>query len=121
AVPKDGPSAGITITTALISVVKELPIRNDIAMTGEITLRGRVLPVGGIKEKVIAAYRKGINHVILPSKNRVDIDEVPKEVREKMKFTFVETIEEVLEVALCDDKPIENRKRKVRKSNSKVE
>jgi len=121
AVPKDGPSAGITITTALISVVKELPIRNDIAMTGEITLRGRVLPVGGIKEKVIAAYRKGINHVILPSKNRVDIDEVPKEVREKMKFTFVETIEEVLEVALCDDKSIENRKRKVRKGNSKVE
>ncbi len=118
AVPKDGPSAGITITTALVSIVKDIPVRNDIAMTGEITLRGRVLPVGGIKEKVIAAYRKGINHVILPVKNEVDIDKVPKEVREKMKFTFVETVEQVLEVALCENESNKDRKHKTRKSDN---
>jgi len=118
AVPKDGPSAGITITTALVSVVKDIPVRNDIAMTGEITLRGRVLPVGGIKEKVIAAYRKGINHVILPVKNEVDIDKVPKEVREKMKFTFAETVEQVLEVALCENESNKDRRHKTRKSDN---
>lgn len=118
AVPKDGPSAGVTITTALVSVVKDIPVRNDIAMTGEITLRGRVLPVGGIKEKVMAAYRKGIYHVILPKKNEVDIEKVPEVVRTKMKFTFVETIEEVLEVALNEDNSKESRKGRTRKGNS---
>jgi len=118
AVPKDGPSAGVTITTALVSVVKNIPVRNDIAMTGEITLRGRVLPVGGIKEKVMAAYRKGIYHVILPKKNEVDIEKVPEVVRTKMKFTFVETIEEVLEVALNEDNSKESRKGRTRKGNS---
>ncbi|MGC8820975.1 MAG: endopeptidase La [Fervidobacterium sp.] len=120
AVPKDGPSAGITITTALISVIKDIPIRNDVAMTGEITLRGRVLPVGGIKEKVIAAYRKGIYHVILPKKNEVDIEKVPEEVQSKMKFTFVETIEEVLEVALYENIAKNSRKGRTRKSDSKA-
>ncbi|MCX7653359.1 MAG: endopeptidase La [Fervidobacterium sp.] len=117
AVPKDGPSAGITITTALISVVKDIPVRNDVAMTGEITLRGRVLPVGGIKEKVIAAYRKGIYNVILPKKNDADLEKVPKEVKEKMNFIFVESIEDVLEVAL-DAKSDKDRKRRARKSDS---
>ncbi len=95
-------SAGITITTALVSIIKDIPVRNDIAMTGEITLRGRILPVGGIKEKVLAAYRKGINTVIMPKKNEVDLEKIPKDVCEKMKFVFVQTIDEVLEVALCD-------------------
>ncbi|MEN3043554.1 MAG: S16 family serine protease, partial [Fervidobacterium sp.] len=117
AVPKDGPSAGITITTALISVVKDIPVRNDVAMTGEITLRGRVLPVGGIKEKVIAAYRKSIYNVILPKKNDADLEKVPKEVKEKMNFIFVESIEDVLEVAL-DAKSNKNRKHRARKGGS---
>lgn len=105
AVPKDGPSAGITITTALVSLMRNVPVRRDTAMTGEITLRGRVLPVGGIKEKVIAAYRKGISNVILPAKNRPDLEKVPAEVRERIRFHFVQTIEEVLEVALSAEQP----------------
>ncbi len=116
AVPKDGPSAGITLTTALISLFNSKPVRNDIAMTGEITLRGKVLPVGGIKEKVLAAYRKGITTVILPEKNRSDIEKIPQEVKEKMKFIFVKEISEVLKEALIDEKP--NKKRRTRKSGS---
>ncbi|WP_448374401.1 endopeptidase La [Fervidobacterium sp.] len=120
AVPKDGPSAGITITTALVSVVKDIPVRNDIAMTGEITLRGRVLPVGGIKEKVLAAYRKGIRNVILPKKNEVDLEKIPADVRKNMNFNFVETIDDVLEVALCETRE-QNRKPKNRKTNKSRE
>ncbi|ODN30884.1 endopeptidase La [Fervidobacterium thailandense] len=120
AVPKDGPSAGITITTALISIVKDIPVRKDVAMTGEITLRGRVLPVGGIKEKVIAAYRKGIYNVILPKKNEVDLEKLPEEVRSKMNFIFVETIDEVLEVALNVKRSDKGRGRKARKGDSKT-
>lgn len=120
AVPKDGPSAGITITTALISIVKDIPVRKDVAMTGEITLRGRILPVGGIKEKVIAAYRKGIYNVILPKKNEVDLEKLPEEVRSRMNFVFVETIDEVLEVALNVKNSNKGGRRKARKSDSKT-
>uniref|UniRef100_A0A7C4CDU6 Lon protease n=1 Tax=Fervidobacterium thailandense TaxID=1008305 RepID=A0A7C4CDU6_9BACT len=120
AVPKDGPSAGITITTALISIVKDVPVRKDVAMTGEITLRGRILPVGGIKEKVIAAYRKGIYNVILPKKNEVDLEKLPEEVRSKMNFVFVETIDEVLEVALNVKNSNKGGRRTARKSDSKT-
>lgn len=105
AVPKDGPSAGVTIVTSLVSAVKKIPVRNDIAMTGEITLRGRVLPVGGIKEKVLAAYRKGIKKIILPYQNRFDIEKIPEEIKSDIKFMLVKEIDEVLKEALiCENK-----------------
>lgn len=105
AVPKDGPSAGITIVTSLVSAIKKQPIQNDIAMTGEITLRGRVLPVGGIKEKVLAAYRKGIKKIILPYQNRYDIEKIPEDVKKQIKFVLVQDINEVLKEALvCENK-----------------
>ena len=100
AVPKDGPSAGITMATALVSALTGKPVRNDIAMTGEITLRGRVLPIGGLKEKSMAAYRAGITTVIIPEKNKADIDDVPQEIRKKMKFIPVSHMDTVLENAL---------------------
>ncbi|MDO8530679.1 MAG: endopeptidase La [Dehalococcoidia bacterium] len=100
AVPKDGPSAGITIATALISALTRKPVRKDGAMTGEITLRGRVLPVGGLKEKILAAHRAGIRTFVLPKKNQNDILDVPAKVRRDLKFVFVETMDEVLESAL---------------------
>lgn len=99
AVPKDGPSAGITITTAIISVLTGLKVRQDIAMTGEITITGEVLPVGGIKEKVIAAHRIGIREVILPFENKVDTEILPKEIIKDMKFNFVKNYNEVLKLA----------------------
>jgi len=104
AIPKDGPSAGITMATALISALTQIAVRKDVAMTGEITLRGKVLPVGGIKDKVLAAYRGGINEVILPRENEKDIDEIPAEVREVMEFHLVDSMDEVLRLAL--DGPI---------------
>ncbi len=97
AVPKDGPSAGVTMVTSIVSTVTKRRVRNDVAMTGEITLRGRVLPVGGIREKVMAAARSGIKKVILPRENEKDLLELPKEVKEKIEFKLVEKIEEVLE------------------------
>jgi ATP-dependent Lon protease len=100
AMPKDGPSAGVTMMTAIVSLLTEIPVRNDVAMTGEITLRGRVLPVGGIKEKVLAAHRAGIKHVILPERNMADIEEVPQEVREELEFHPVQKMEDVLRFAL---------------------
>lgn len=100
AVPKDGPSAGVTIFTALVSLLSGRRVRNDTAMTGECTLRGRVMPVGGIKAKVLAAHRAGITHVILPAKNRRDLDDVPSSVREAMRFTFADEMHEVLAAAL---------------------
>ncbi|HUI29942.1 MAG TPA: endopeptidase La [Candidatus Acidoferrales bacterium] len=100
AVPKDGPSAGVTMLTALVSLLKGRLVRNDLAMTGEITLRGAVLPIGGVKEKVIAAVRSGIKTIILPRKNEFDLEEVPAHVREQVKFKFVDEMQEVLSTAL---------------------
>ena len=102
AIPKDGPSAGITMATALASLLTGRCVKPRLAMTGEITLSGRVLPVGGIKEKVLAAHRAGIETVILPSRNKKDlIEDVPQQVREQMRFVFVDTIDEVLKEALA--------------------
>lgn len=102
AVPKDGPSAGITMTTAIVSALTGKKVRADVAMTGEITLRGKVLPIGGLKEKSLAAYREGIYTVIMPKANERDLDEIAPEVKTKMKIIPVETIDEVLKVALVD-------------------
>lgn len=102
AVPKDGPSAGITMTTAIVSALTGKKVRADVAMTGEITLRGKVLPIGGLKEKSLAAYREGIYTVIMPKANERDLDEIAPDVKAKMKFIPVETIDEVLKVALVD-------------------
>jgi ATP-dependent Lon protease len=100
AVPKDGPSAGITIATALVSLVTGRPVSDDVAMTGEITLTGQVLPIGGVKEKVLAAERAGIATVILPSENEPDLEELPADVRARMRFRLAESITEVIETAL---------------------
>lgn len=100
AVPKDGPSAGITLAVALISLLTGRPVRNDVAMTGEITLRGKVLPVGGIKEKVLGARRAGINHVLLPLRNEKDLEDIPAHIRAEMQFSFVGTMDDVLPLAL---------------------
>jgi ATP-dependent Lon protease len=102
AVPKDGPSAGIALATALVSAFTGRPVRRDVAMTGEITLRGRVLPVGGVKEKVLGANRAGISTIILPRRNEHDLDEVPAHVKRRMQFVFVERMDEVLLAALCE-------------------
>ena len=100
AIPKDGPSAGVTIVTALASLATRRPVRSEVAMTGEITLRGKILPVGGIKEKVLAAHRAGIRAVILPRRNERDVEDVPEEVRRELRFLFVDDAEEVLRHAL---------------------
>src|SRR6478736_2813590 len=100
AMPKDGPSAGITMFTAIVSLLTGIRIRHDVAMTGEISLRGRVLPIGGLKEKTLAAHRAGIKRVLVPERNKADLDEVPKEVRDELEFVFVHKLDEVLEAAL---------------------
>jgi ATP-dependent Lon protease len=100
AIPKDGPSAGVTMATALVSLLTGRAVRKDIAMTGEITLRGQVLPVGGIKEKVLAASRAGLTTVILPERNKKDLDDIPANVRETMTFVFAERVDQVVETAL---------------------
>src|SRR4051812_33969559 len=100
AMPKDGPSAGVTMFTALVSLLTGIKVRHDVAMTGEITLRGRVLPIGGLKEKVLAAHRAGIKRIIVPERNRADLEEVPKEVVDELQFFFVSRMEGVLEAAL---------------------
>jgi ATP-dependent Lon protease len=98
--PKDGPSAGVTMVTALASLISGKTIRSDVGMTGEITLRGQILPVGGIKEKILAAHRAGLKTVILPKRNEADLEDLPEEVVDKIEFKFVETIEETLAIAL---------------------
>jgi ATP-dependent Lon protease len=100
AIPKDGPSAGVTMVTALTSLLSGRPVRHTVGMTGEVTLQGRVLPIGGVKQKVLAAHAAGLTDVILPERNRGDMDEVPQEVRDAMNFHFAMTIDEVLAVAL---------------------
>jgi ATP-dependent Lon protease len=100
AVPKDGPSAGISLTTAIVSAFTRIPVRRDVAMTGEVTLRGRVLEIGGLKEKVIAAHRAGVKEVIVPDNNKKDLEEMPQYVLDGIKFHFVKNMSEVLEIAL---------------------
>jgi ATP-dependent Lon protease len=105
AIPKDGPSAGITMATALISVLTRIPARRDVAMTGEITLRGKVLPIGGVKEKVLAAHRAGVKNIVLPRENEKDLADIPKAVLDVLNVYMVETMDEVLKVALADALP----------------
>lgn len=105
AVPKDGPSAGITMATAIASAITGIPVRNDIAMTGEVTLSGLVLPIGGLKEKILAAHRAGIRTVIIPSRNQNDLEEVEKTIRKDMNFICVDTVDEVLRYSLKNDLP----------------
>ncbi len=104
AIPKDGPSAGITMATAIASALTGKPVNKNIAMTGEVTLRGRVLPIGGLKEKTLAAKRMGIKKVIIPKRNKKDLEDIPKYIKKDMEFIFVETMDEVLKVALKDPK-----------------
>ncbi|MBI3399047.1 MAG: endopeptidase La [Deltaproteobacteria bacterium] len=100
AIPKDGPSAGVTMATALISTLVKIPVSKDVAMTGEITLRGRVLPIGGVKEKALAALRAKINTILLPERNKKDIEDIPKDIQKKMNFVFVKHMDDVLSIAL---------------------
>jgi ATP-dependent Lon protease len=100
AIPKDGPSAGITMTTALVSLLTDRPVKHTVGMTGEVTLQGRVLPIGGLKQKVLAAHAAGLTDVILPERNRGDLDDVPQDVRDAMTFHPVMTVAEVLDIAL---------------------
>jgi len=103
ATPKDGPSAGVAMFTALASLLTGRPVRSDVAMTGEISLRGLVLPIGGVKEKVLAALRAGITTVLLPARNKRDLEDVPAEARDRLKFVWVAEVDEALSAALSDD------------------
>ncbi len=105
AIPKDGPSAGITLATALVSALARVPVRTDVAMTGEITLRGKVLPIGGIKEKILAAHRAGITTIIMPKDNEKDLADIPKNVLDSMNLYLVGGMDEVLKVALAGPLP----------------
>jgi ATP-dependent Lon protease len=98
--PKEGPSAGVTVLTAMASILTGRPARDDIAMTGEITLRGRVLPIGGVKEKVLGAHRAGIRRVLLPRRNEADLDDIPADLRKQMDLVLIDSIDQVLKEAL---------------------
>jgi ATP-dependent Lon protease len=100
ATPKDGPSAGVAMFTALASLLTARPVRSDVAMTGEISLRGLVLPIGGVKEKVLAALRAGVTTVMLPERNRRDLEDIPAEARESIRFEWIENVDRALEIAL---------------------
>src|SRR6185436_17417462 len=100
AIPKDGPSAGITMVTAIASLLTRRPVKATVGMTGEVTLQGRVLPIGGLKQKVLAAHAAGLTEVIIPERNQPDLDDVPSEVREQMQFHIVASVDQVLELAL---------------------
>ncbi|HEX2780106.1 MAG TPA: S16 family serine protease, partial [Gemmatimonadaceae bacterium] len=111
AIPKDGPSAGVTMSTALVSAMSGRPVRKDVAMTGEITLRGRVLPIGGVKEKVLGAHRAGITTIILPKDNEAHIEDIPEDVRSQLTFHCVRTLDELFEIALLPaTRPVRTRK-----------
>ena len=105
AIPKDGPSAGITMATTLISLLTKIPTRRDVAMTGEITLRGEVLPIGGVKEKVLAAHRAGVKNIILPRDNEKDLADIPKNVLDTLDIHLVSAMDEVLKIALAEPLP----------------
>jgi ATP-dependent Lon protease len=107
AIPKDGPSAGVTMATALVSALTKIPVRKDVAMTGEITLRGRVLPIGGLKEKILAAHRAGIRTILIPKDNRKDLKEIPKRIREQLRIVRVDFVDDVLREALVLENPDE--------------
>ena len=114
AIPKDGPSAGITMATALYSAITEKTVSSKLAMTGEITLRGRVLPIGGLKEKALAALRADIHKVIIPAQNKKDLEEIPKDIRDKMEFFPVKDMDEVVKIAFGAGAA-----RKIQKKNKK--
>src|SRR5216683_7312680 len=101
AIPKDGPSAGVTMVTAIASLLTGRPVRSTVGMTGEVTLQGRVLPIGGLKQKVLAAHAAGLTTIVFPERNEPDLDEVPLEVREHMRFHPVKSVDEVLSIALA--------------------
>ena len=118
AIPKDGPSAGITMATSLVSSVTGIEVRKDVAMTGEITLRGKVLPIGGLKDKSLAAMRANIGTIIIPEQNVKDLEEIPVHLRKRMKFIPVSHVDEVLREALVRDPFLSKGKKKLQKSAS---